>query len=415
MNKIRKELYCTYDKPLATPGVYFKIAGSKREEITRYMESDWDVLFMDTTVMCVEENHIKESYPDDVCVFAMVPCASHPGHIGLLYVRGPLQESNWVPYVTTSDNGCWLSSKKITGVEKSPDDRKAGPAINTLFDGETEVDSVITFPCKYSSVLKKWQNRTRRHDWPSVDIINRISEQNGNVVAAGIKGCENEATEWRLCFNESEAILVDSWNETQTKLYIILKMIKKDSLYLPEKQITSYMMKNIVFWLSENNPLSAFRPETLFTWVIQGLRLLKRSIKHFHLPYYIIPERNLISEKVPFRDRKQLMRQLNSAINSGPLLLLRCSKIAFSMKMSPLELLIYRDKCNLLELLMFKYVEVYHKVLHAGFGDTDLEIEFTRPFKRQQRLLMDSEWPDVAETLLQSEISYEGKLRLLLN
>ena len=55
---------------------------------------------------------------------------------------------------------------------------------------------------------------------------------------------------------------------------------------------------NVVLWLAEQYKQSDFRHETLFSWVLRSLRLLKRSVKRNNLPYYMIPKRNLLKEKL---------------------------------------------------------------------------------------------------------------------
>lgn len=57
--------------------------------------------------------------------------------------------------------------------------------------------------------------------------------------------------------------------------------------------VTSFMMKNIVFWLAEKNPQSQFRPKPLMFWIRKALEELKAAAIQGHLPYYMIPERNL--------------------------------------------------------------------------------------------------------------------------
>lgn len=69
----------------------------------------------------------------------------------------------------------------------------------------------------------------------------------GNVVATAGKDSRLEDSEWRYCFNEIEILLENNLNDTQMKLYKVLKMIKTDMLERSQKTVTSYMIKNIVF------------------------------------------------------------------------------------------------------------------------------------------------------------------------
>lgn len=139
--------------------------------------------------------------------------------------------------------------------------------------------------------------------------------------------------EWRLNFNQGELKLMNSLNDTQTKLYIVLKMLRKDFLAPDTNIITSYMMKNIAFWLCELNPTSQFSPDRLIHWVLQGLRMLRRSIKMGYLPYYMIPARNLLSEKAGLTSghKNELMYKISCLLRKGPLMVFVCRKLNFGM------------------------------------------------------------------------------------
>ena len=50
----------------------------------------------------------------------------------------------------------------------------------------------------------------------------------GNLVSTGMFDSETNQLEWRYCFNEGESLIVESLNETQIKLYTMLKLINRD-------------------------------------------------------------------------------------------------------------------------------------------------------------------------------------------
>ena len=51
---------------------------------------------------------------------------------------------------------------------------------------------------------------------------------NGNLVSTGMLDSETNQLEWRYCFNEGESLIVESLNDTQIKLYTMLKLINRD-------------------------------------------------------------------------------------------------------------------------------------------------------------------------------------------
>jgi len=133
--------------------------------------------------------------------------------------------------------------------------------------------------------------------------------------------------EWRYCFNEIESLLVECLNDTQIKLYMMLKIINQDIIKKHGFSISSFILKNIVFWLAETFEQHTFRDETLITWILRSLMLLKRAVERYVLPYYMIPERNLLAEKVKKPERLPLIQTLSDILKSGPGVLDSCETI----------------------------------------------------------------------------------------
>ena len=50
---------------------------------------------------------------------------------------------------------------------------------------------------------------------------------NGNLVATDMHNSETEDMEWRYCFNEIELLIFGILNDTQVKLYNMLKLLPK--------------------------------------------------------------------------------------------------------------------------------------------------------------------------------------------
>ena len=54
-------------------------------------------------------------------------------------------------------------------------------------------------------------------------------------------------------------------------------MILKDIMKPTNKQITSYVMKNIILWQAENNPQNRFNARSLFHWLHDALKDLRTA------------------------------------------------------------------------------------------------------------------------------------------
>ena len=77
--------------------------------------------------------------------------------------------------------------------------------------------------------------------------------------------------EWRLCFNIGAQTLVDCLNDIQIKLYVLLKLVLAEMIEPLVDELTSFMMKNVVFWLAERNPQSLFTPVSLIQWLFKTI------------------------------------------------------------------------------------------------------------------------------------------------
>lgn len=178
-------------------------------------------------------------------------------------------------------------------------------------------DHVHALPCHCPSILKAWRQRARPHDWPGQDVVDHVASMLVFVVPIGQRGHENEALQWRLCFTMGEMRLVHSFNNTQLKVYMLLKLILKFLLKPFSDEITSFMLKNVLFWLSEELPTEKFKPDTLLERLTDALVRLRNCIINRQLKYYIIPERNLLLGKLENGIvRSLLVTRLNQIIKN---------------------------------------------------------------------------------------------------
>lgn len=323
-------------------------AGSEGEGISKCFESDSDELLLLKNIFCVIHASTVCMYPENTTVFKIKN--THSGYCTLELLRKGTHrftqiENSLVPYKHSSFLSSIVLQNEIANLFPS---NSAGPAHKMIDQAGLETDIVFTLESECQGFLQEWSTRQRNHEWPPVDLRQRIVRMTGNLVAKGMEGSETNHLEWRLCFNEIELLLLESFNDTQIKLYKMLKLINSDILKPVGFNITSYIVKNIVFWLAEVYPLPTFRQENLIKWIFKALLMLKQATKLNYIPYYMIPERNLLKEKVSELERKPLHDYLTVLIKMGPEVLLHCEKIRDVMNMIPQDL----------KLLQEKYIEV---------------------------------------------------------
>ncbi|KAH3693191.1 hypothetical protein DPMN_192593 [Dreissena polymorpha] len=280
--------------------------GSKAEGLTCCFESDWDFLRVLNDFLCVETGINLHNIPDDIEVYRMDTYV-YSGYCRLFLERQAPRYSKII-HNALCDNGdgdvllssglfldeIWTlpirSSQNLDGLVVH---ERAGPSIPQSVHGVFHMDFVIALPCHCPSILQRWATRPRH--WPSPAIVQKVVSLGTYLTPVGFKGSKYRNMEWRICFNTGEAELVNNLNETQAKVYVMLKMILKDILKPCNKEITPFVLKNIILWQAENNPQTNFHARSLLQWLHDGLRELRTAIEKKQLRYFMIPERNLMA------------------------------------------------------------------------------------------------------------------------
>ena len=145
--------------------------------------------------------------------------------------RGPYYTRD-VENSLVSFNGRWFFSShvliaelKVKTIEETLVTTVAGPAHTSIHvvDG-MNVDQIITLTCECEHILQRWTSRPRRYDWPPDLLRQRITY---------------------------EHLLVGSLNDTQIKLYTLLKITNKDILKPRGFSLSFFILKNNVLGLAK--------------------------------------------------------------------------------------------------------------------------------------------------------------------
>ncbi|KAH3694300.1 uncharacterized protein LOC127862994 [Dreissena polymorpha] len=281
----RVEKYREYDmmcneleKHLMIKGITTITVGSKGEGLTCLQESDNDKLLVLNRFLCVEPGVDIHTIPDDIQVYRM-DTRVYPGHCLMLLERPTSTGFTFCNNAQCDDgkgNVMLSSSLFLHEMSKcNPTDIKnviplerAGPSLPWLGQN-VNLDMVWALRCQCPGILKRWAERPRH--WPPSNVVQKVVSFGSVVTPVGFKGSENSFLEWRICFNVGEIELVSNLNDTQAKLYVILKMILKEVVKPNKKEITSFVLKNIIFWQAENNSLDLFQKRNLIHWLHDAL------------------------------------------------------------------------------------------------------------------------------------------------
>ncbi|KAL4239350.1 hypothetical protein ACF0H5_000167 [Mactra antiquata] len=312
-------------------------AGSKGEGLTSSFESDYDRLNIYRDIICISPDTYVD-IPDATTIIHINDANCHPGHFVLtLSRRGsatfkPIE----VALITNSFARNQISSDLFTKELEQTESiesgfgwnrgTRAGPAM-TSARGIYQRDDVFAFRClSQKDILKEWANRERSYGWPSLEIMEEILQLEAQLVPVGCAGSENKSMEWRICFIPGELRLCESLNETQYKLYILLKMVNKFFLKSICSDMSSFMMKNITFWITETNPSEMFCRENLLLVLKLGLDMLIGSLRNKCLPYFMIPIRNLFIGRQCLSSSDALISKLEEIIADCPRVILGLPK-----------------------------------------------------------------------------------------
>ncbi|KAH3809354.1 uncharacterized protein LOC127834501 [Dreissena polymorpha] len=338
-------------------------AGSKAEGLTCLHESDRDELFVLEGILCVEAGISLHTIPDGIGVYRMDTHA-YSGHCRLLLERQARNHSK-VIHDALCDNGqgdILLSSSLFLDKMSAylptnssfVNHERAGPSLPGSVGGVVHTDRVWAIRCHCPSILQRWASRPRH--WPSPVLVQKVVSLGANVTAVGFKESEYKHMEWRIGFNTGESELVNNLNDTQAKVYVMLKMIVKDVLRPSKKEITSYVMKNIVLWQAERNPQNKFYAQSFLHWLLDGLRALRTAIVTKQLSYYMIPERNLMAASgLTYRQQSHWVEVITDMMAEGPRVILGLPKIRRAIVASPEPMLWYSMKRMELEMLELEY------------------------------------------------------------
>ncbi|XP_045165118.2 uncharacterized protein LOC123529017 [Mercenaria mercenaria] len=322
-------------------GLSHMVVGSKAEGISSALESDIDHMFLFSDVICA--NSLEPFYlVENITLLQTDTSDTSPGYTKLRFIdcNGEMsvalfhEQGDLADRQVLQDN--YISSEKflsfhykgVRSVEPHHGMIRglSGPAMES--ERFYKEDCVCALHCYCPHLLENWKRRPRQYDWPSRDTLDTVASMFGQLVPVGFKGSGNQRLEWRFCFIQSELKLTLCLNETQLKLYILLKMITKDILRSVCSTISSYIMKNITYWICEFLPPFVFTEKNLLTVLVLSLRFLKLSLeKGNFLPYYMIPDRNLLAERLTPKEYHGLADILDTLIQEGPRIVLRCKKL----------------------------------------------------------------------------------------
>ena len=172
---------------------------------------------------------------------------------------------------------------------------------------------------EWISPAHKWIKRPN-NSWPSSEIKSKIIHHGVLFVPIGCKGSKNEDIEWRFSFSVGEKLLIYSFTHVQLICYALMKILLKDVIDSDDDCkgfLCSYYIKNIIFWVSEELPLSIWRAENLISCFMRCFERLLYCVEYSMCPHYFIPGINMFENKIEGNEQQVLLGRLNVLYSYG--------------------------------------------------------------------------------------------------
>jgi tetratricopeptide (TPR) repeat protein len=192
-----------------------------------------------------------------------------------------------------------------------------GPCVSDM-DGDNDFAKCF-HSREWISPAHKWIKRPNT-SWPSSEIKSNIIDHGILFVPIGCKGSKNEDIEWRFSFSVGEKPLIYSFTHVQLICYALMKILLKDVIDSDDDRkglLCSYYIKNIIFWVSEELPLSIWRAENLISCFMRCFERLLYCVEYSMCPHYFIPGINMFENKIEGNEQQVLLGRLNVLYSYG--------------------------------------------------------------------------------------------------
>ncbi|KAH3768909.1 uncharacterized protein LOC127844964 [Dreissena polymorpha] len=192
---------------------------------------------------------------------------------------------------------------------------KAGPSVSWTPTWDTVQAVHVRKPLPE---IQHWIDRCRGKHWPPVQLLEAARVAPCFLVPAGHPDSDYKREEWRMSPNLIERMLIFSFNMTQIKCYIVLKLIKK-SLFakIVGDSITSFHCKTLMFYTIERTHPSLWFEHNLMLLLWLCVNVLKKWLQLGKLPHYIIQGVNLFDGKLSMVQQRRLLVYVNSMIKNN--------------------------------------------------------------------------------------------------
>ncbi|XP_069121182.1 uncharacterized protein [Argopecten irradians] len=351
--------FCVYvlDKDISDEELVF-VGGSKRDALCSFHDtkSDFDVIVIAPEVLFDEKHmHSAKHFVSTLNglenpVF-ILETGSHHGYKYLKCLTNVKDEDRF----TKLRGSAYLlntTSQAILCDDDGESDFKVvhGPALTQTYLAADEslilqIDMVLGYHClSLPKDFDEWCNRKRNYNWPPSWIIEATKKYGCFVVGVGHPNSDTQAIEWRLSMTKTEYLLTKSFNHVQIKCYVLMKLVLKWIIQPQMKEpLSSYHVKTVMFWMSEEHERQIWRPENLADCFMSSLMQLRMFVENKRCPNYFITDVNLLEGKLEGEIYHRVLNVLDNIIREGPKVVYQC--LPLNVRLNPTGCQHLNDPC----------------------------------------------------------------------
>lgn len=156
-------------------------------------------------------------------------------------------------------------------------------------------------------IANEWVYRKRLS--PTPDVLIKVLKTKCQIVAKRplfpeLKGNPNSEdhspeydkhdTYFRVSFSRCELVLATSFNENQLYVWRVVKAYQKKYFETEPRVLTSYLWKNVVFWVFEKSYSATFAKTCVLPAVVEALDFMIDCLQKRFLPHYFVRKANLL-------------------------------------------------------------------------------------------------------------------------
>ncbi|KAL4217667.1 hypothetical protein ACF0H5_022409 [Mactra antiquata] len=156
--------------------------------------------------------------------------------------------------------------------------------------------------------------------WPSDELLQDVLQSRCFVVPKGSDNGPDSDIEWRLSFSFGERLLMFDLNIVQIRCYVLMKYVKTsflDNVQGCKGIVSSYICKTVLFHTVSQTRESEWVEEEILVNFNKCLCTLQKFIDEENCPHFIMPNNNLLANKLNESTRSRLTEILRWIIASN--------------------------------------------------------------------------------------------------